>query len=77
MAETNSDMERLCEDLNTEFDNVSAMYGNGELVVYLPLDDSNQPDPPGIDQQVIDYIERETDLDPTLDLDGQAVTADI
>lgn len=70
------ELEQLCEDLNRTFDEpVSPQYGNGELVVYLPLDEGNEPDPADIDDRVIDYLASHG-YNARLDVDGTAVVAE-
>lgn len=69
-------LERLCVDLQEEFDGVSPMYDATELVVYLPLDDNKNPSPPDIGRQVITYLDDEAGLDADTKAGGQVVVAE-
>ena len=70
------DMEALCNDLNQEFDNLSPMHdGDGELTVYLPLDEGNNPDPADIGERVKQYLQKRG-LSARHELDGQVIVAE-
>lgn len=61
-------------DLETCTPMIDKKSGKNRLVVYLPLDDANQPTPEGIGEAVIELIEaHDYSAKFSSELDGQAV----